>query len=214
MEGHAALVAGATGLIGSQLLELLLQDDYYTRVIALSRRPLGISNSKLENVVLEASELKDHPDLTAHDVYCCLGTTIKQAKSKEAFRKIDYDYPVELASKLKANGADQFLLVSALGAEKDSKIFYNRVKGEVETTIGEVGYSAFHIFRPSLLIGPRKVARAGEDAAKWVYKIFGFLIPAKYKGIESMKVARAMIHVAKENKTGRFIHESSMLQGY
>jgi len=214
MEGRIALIAGATGLIGSQLLELLLKDDAYSKVIALSRKPLNISHAKLENVVLEAGELKNHSELKAHDVFCCLGTTIKHAKSKGAFRKIDFDYPLELAHLLKANGAHQFLLVSALGADKNSRIFYNQVKGEAEDAIDQVGFATYHIFRPSLLMGSRKEARAGEDAAKMVYKIFGFLIPAKYKGIESIRVARAMIRLALENKTGRFIHESGQLQSF
>jgi uncharacterized protein YbjT (DUF2867 family) len=161
---------------------------------------------------MEAADLKHHKELLADDVFCCLGTTIKQAKTKEAFRKIDFDYPLELATLLKANGATQFLLVSALGSDKNSRIFYNQVKGEVEEAIGKVGYTGYHIFRPSLLIGPRNEARAGENAAKTVYKIFGFLIPAKYKGIESIKVARAMLNFAKEDKPGTFIHESLSLQ--
>ncbi len=214
MEGRVALVAGSTGLIGSQLLELLLDDSRYTRVIALSRKPLSLSHTKLENVVLEADELKNHNDLKADDVYCCLGTTIRQAKSKEAFRKVDFDYPVGLATLLKANGATQFLLVSALGSDKNSRIFYNRVKGEVEEAIDKIGFFTYHIFRPSLLIGPRKDARAGEDAAKIVYKIFGSLIPTKYKGIESIKVARAMQNVAKINIPGKFIYESDKLQAF
>ena len=214
MEGRVALVAGSTGLIGSQLLDLLLGDNAYSKVIALSRKPLAISNPKLENVVLKSDELKTHHELMAHDVFCCLGTTIRQAKSKEAFRKIDFEYPLELAQQLKSKGAEQFLLVSALGADKNSRIFYNQVKGQVEEAIGAVKFSSYHVFRPSLLIGPRKEARAGEDAAKVVYKIFGFLIPSRYKGIESIKVARAMISIAKENRLGRFIYESDALQAF
>jgi len=214
MDNRVALVAGSTGLIGSQLLELLLNDSAYSKVIALSRKPLSISNPKLENVVVEASDFKDHSAFKADDVFCCLGTTIKQAKTKEAFRKIDFDYPLTLATIMKANGATQFLLVSALGADKNSRIFYNQVKGEVEEAIGAVGISAYHIFRPSLLIGPRKEHRSGEDAAKVFYKIFGFIIPAKYKGIESIKVARAMLSFAKVNKPGKFIHESDEMQTF
>ena len=214
MENRVALVAGSTGFIGGQLLELLLSDTVYSKVIALSRKPLLISHPKLENIIVEANEIKDHKDFQADDVFCCLGTTIKQAKSKEAFRKIDFDYPLELARSLKANEAKQFLLVSALGANKNSGIFYNKVKGEVEEAIAKVGYTSFHILRPSLLIGPRKEARAGEDAAKLFYTIFGFMIPAKYKGIDSIKVARAMVSFAKENKTGIFIHESGELQRF
>lgn len=214
MENRTALVAGSTGLIGGQLLELLLADNSYSKVIAISRKPLSISNPRLENIVMEASELKNHTPLKADDVFCCLGTTIKQAKTKEAFRKIDYDYPVDLASMLKTNGATQYLLVSALGADKNSRIFYNQVKGEVEEAISAYQFVSFHIFRPSLLVGPRKESRAGEDAAKIFYKIFGFLIPAKYKDIESIKVARAMVKFAKDNKPGKFIHESGELQNF
>jgi len=163
-------------------------------------------------VIVEASELKNHRSLKADDVFCCLGTTIKQAKTREAFRKIDFDYPVQLAELLKDNGANQFLLITALGADKNSTIFYNKVKGEVEDAVGAIGFNTFHIFRPSLLIGPRREHRAGEDAAKVFYKIFAFLIPAKFKGIESIKVARAMISFARENKPGKFIHESGELQ--
>ncbi|MEQ1586787.1 MAG: NAD(P)H-binding protein [Cyclobacteriaceae bacterium] len=211
---RTALLAGSTGLIGNQLLQLLLDEVAYDKVIALSRRPLETTHPKLQNVVLEVDQLKQHADLKADDVFCCLGTTIKQAKSKEAFRKVDFDYPLELAKTLHANGAKQFLLVSALGSDKNSSIFYNRVKGEVEAAIAAVGFAAFHIFKPSLLIGPRKEQRAGEDAAKVFYKIFGFLIPQKYKGIESIKVARAMLAMAKENKSGLLIHESESVQKY
>jgi uncharacterized protein YbjT (DUF2867 family) len=214
MESRTALIAGSTGLIGSQLLELLLAESSYSKVIALSRKPLSISYPKLENIIVEANDLRNHYDLKADDVFCCLGTTIKQARSKEAFRKIDFNYPLDLANLLKASGASKFLLVSSLGADKSSGIFYNQVKGEVEDAISAVGFDSFHILRPSLLIGPRKEARAGEDAAKVVYKIFGFLIPTKYKGIESVKVARAMIHFAGENKPGKFVHESGELQGF
>lgn len=211
---RSALLAGSTGLIGNQLLQLLLHDVAYDKVIALSRKPLEVTHPKLENIVLEADQLKQHSNLKADDVFCCLGTTIKQAKTKEAFRKVDFDYPLELAKTLHANGAKQFLLVSALGSDRNSSIFYNRVKGEVEAAITAVGYATFHIFKPSLLVGPRKEQRAGEDAAKVFYKIFGFLIPQKYKGIESIKVARAMLAMAKENKLGLFIHESDSLQIY
>jgi len=211
---RTALVAGSTGLIGGQLLTLLLEDTYYSKVIALSRKPLTLTHPKLQNILLEVGELNQHADLKADDVFCCLGTTIKQAKTKEAFRKVDFDYPLELAKIIKANGGKQFLLVSALGSNKNSSIFYNRVKGEVEEVIAKVGYDSFHIFKPSLLVGPRKEQRAGEDAAKIFYKIFGFLIPKKYKEIESIKVARAMLAEAKRNLPGIFVYESDVLQAY
>jgi len=210
-----ALVAGSTGLIGSQLLALLLEDPAYTSVKALSRKPLGMDHPKLQNIVLDLSKLNEHFDqLKADDVFCCLGTTIKQAGSKEAFRKVDYEYPVELAKISKNQGATQYLIVTALGADKNSGVFYNQVKGEVEETIEQIGFQSYHIFRPSLLLGPRTEARSGEDAAKIFFKIFGFLVPLKYKAIESIKVARSMIHFAKQNSKGKFIHESKELQQF
>jgi len=211
---RTAVLAGSTGLIGNHLLELLLDDTAYDKVIALSRKPLAKRHSKLENVLVNLDEWAKLKELKADDVFCCLGTTIKQAKTKEAFRKVDFEYPVELAKALKQNGAVTFLLVSALGADKNSGIFYNQVKGEVEAAIGELAYPTTHIFRPSLLLGDRKEQRSGEDAAKVFYKIFGWLIPQKYKGIEAVKVARAMVAEAKSGKQGQHVYESAALQKY
>jgi uncharacterized protein YbjT (DUF2867 family) len=210
-----ALVAGTTGLIGSQLLDLLQRDNRYEKIIALSRKPLTIQNSKLVNLVIDFDKLDEvASSLIADDVYCCLGTTIKKVKTKEAFRKVDYTYPLTLAKLTKDQGANTFLLVSALGANKNSAIFYNTVKGEVEDAITHVGFESLHIFRPSLLIGPRVDQRSGEEAAKVIYKYLNFLIPKKFKGIESIKVARAMIAFAHLNERGIFFHESNELQSY
>ncbi len=211
MPTRVALLAGTTGLVGSSLLEMLLASDGYTHVVALSRKPLDITHAKLENIVVDFDKLSDYP-LQADDVFCCLGTTMKQAKSKEAFRKVDFDYPLQLAKQTKETGATQYLLVSALGAKSTSAIFYNKVKGEIEETITAVGFTSFHIFRPSLLLGSREEQRSGEDAAKVFYKLFNFLIPKKYKGIEAEKVARAMLVKALDKTPGKFVHESDSLQ--
>lgn len=210
-----ALIAGATGLIGKQLLQLLLEDSSYEKVRAFTRKPLDIRHAKLENIVLDFDKLSEHAaELKADDVFCCLGTTIRIAKTKEAFRKVDYDYPLELARVSKTQGAAQYLLVSALGADKNSRIFYNKVKGEVEEAIGQISFLSFHIFRPSLLLGDRTEQRPGEGTATIFFKLFAFLIPAKYKAINSRKVAKAMLTLAKENDPGFYFHESKELQGY
>jgi uncharacterized protein YbjT (DUF2867 family) len=210
-----ALVAGATGLIGKQLLQLLLEDPSYAKVKAITRQPLAIQHIKLENIVLDFSRLSEHAiALQADDVFCCLGTTIRIAKTKVAFRKVDYDYPVALARIAKGEGALQYLLVSALGANKNSGIFYNQVKGEVEEAIAHVSFRTIHVFRPSLLLGDRTEQRAGEGAATLFFKLFGFLIPSKYKAIDSLKVARAMISFAGENEPGFYFHESQELQKF
>lgn len=211
----SALIVGSTGLIGQQLLLLLLNDPYYEKVKAITRKPLEFKHEKLENLVLSFDKLSEHySGLNADDVYCCLGTTIRIAKTKEAFRKVDFDYPVELARLTKNQGARQFLLITALGADKNSSIFYNKVKGEVEEAIGHLSFRSLHIFRPSLLLGNRAEERAGEGGATVFFKIFGFLIPAKYKAIDSAKVARAMFAQAKLNEAGIFFHESKELQNY
>ena len=208
-----ALIAGATGLIGKQLLQLLLQDPSYEKVKAITRTPLDMKHPKLANLVVDFEKLSD-ADLKSDDVFCCLGTTIRIAKTKDAFRKVDYEYPLELARASRNQGATQYLLVSALGADKNSSIFYNKVKGEIEEAISHVNFHTVHIFRPSLLLGDRSVQRAGEGTATSFFKIFGFLIPTKYKAIDSGKVARSMLAFAKQPDPGFYFHESKELQGY
>lgn len=210
-----AIIAGATGLIGKQLLQLLLDDPEYHSVTSVVRSPADISHPKLKQIVVDFDQLEEYSNQLKGDVvFCCLGTTMKKAKSKEAFRKVDFHYPVELAKVTRAQGAQQFLIVSALGADKNSSIFYNKVKGETEEAVGGVGFQSYHIFRPSLLLGPRSEQRAGEDAAKAFYKFFAFLIPAKYKAIESIKVAKAMQFYARSEDEGRNIHESKSMQRF
>ncbi|MBT1703872.1 NAD-dependent epimerase/dehydratase family protein [Chryseosolibacter indicus] len=210
-----ALIAGATGLIGKQLLTLLLATNRYDKVIALTRKDLNINSSKLIELKVDFTDFDKYADqLQADDVFCCLGTTMAKAKTKQKFYEVDYSYPLRIGLATKLSGAKQYFLVSALGADKNSGIYYNKVKGEVEEAITNVAFESFHIFRPSLLLGDRAEKRTGEDAAKFVYKFFGFLIPGKYKGIEASKVARAMLHYASQEKDGKFIHESKDLQQF
>jgi uncharacterized protein YbjT (DUF2867 family) len=210
-----ALLAGGTGLIGKQVLQLLLEDSHYTKVKVITRKPLEVHHAKLENIVLNFDELAAHAgSLKADDVFCCLGTTIRIAKTKEAFRRVDFEYPVELAKITRSEGAAQFLIITALGSDKGSSVFYNRVKGEVEEAIRGIGFKTHHIFRPSLLLGARTEERVGEGTATAFFKMFGFLIPLKYKAIDSVKVARAMVHFAKSNNSGVHILESSVLQKF
>ncbi|SHH88446.1 Uncharacterized conserved protein YbjT, contains NAD(P)-binding and DUF2867 domains [Chryseolinea serpens] len=209
-----ALIAGSTGLIGSQLLSLLLQNPAYTKVIALTRVDLP-QHPKLTQIRVDFARLGENSSaLKADEVYCCLGTTMAKAGSKENFYQVDFYFPFLLAKTTRSVGAKKFMLVSALGANKNSSIYYNQVKGEIEEAISSVAFDAVHIFRPSLLLGPRTEKRSAEDAAKFFYKAFGFLIPKKYKAIESVKVARAMQHFAAEDKKGIFIHESADLQQF
>lgn len=211
---RTALLAGGTGLIGRQLLQLLLESSRYSKVIALTRHDLP-GHPRLVQIRTEFEELHDKAnELKADDVFCCLGTTMEKAGSKQNFYKVDFDYPLQVAKITKASGAKQFLLVSALGANKKSGIYYNKVKGEIEEAILQVGFETVHIFRPSLLRGKREEKRAGERAAQVLYKVVGFLIPKKYKAIDSLKVANAMFSLAEQEQKGVFIHESIQLQRF
>lgn len=210
---RTALLAGSTGLIGSQLLQLLLNNPRYDVVKALTRSSLSITHPKLVEIKVDYSKLEEvKAQLHADDVFCCLGTTMAKAKTKKKFREIDFVYPLSLAKIVKGLGAKQFMLVSALGADPRSSIYYNQVKGEIEDAVTKIDFDAVHVFRPSLLLGMREEKRAGEDAAKIVYKVFWFLIPDKYKAIEAIRVAEAMEYYAAREQKGNFIHESREMQ--
>lgn len=210
-----ALVAGSTGLIGIQLVQLLLDSGRYDQVKAITRTDLPLTHARLIQVKVDFRRLDDFKDeLKADHVFCCLGTTMAKARSERKFKEVDYDYPLALANLSLAQGAKQFLLVSALGANKQSSIFYNLVKGQLEDAVTKLPFQAIQIFRPSLLLGPRTEHRSAEEAAKFFYKVFGFLIPAKYKAIDADKVAKAMIHFATQEARGIHIHESRDLQRF
>jgi uncharacterized protein YbjT (DUF2867 family) len=162
-----AVVAGATGLVGSRVLSPLLQDSAFESVIALARRPLAQTHPKLKTVLIhDLQELPAMKEELRGDVYfCCLGTTIKTAGSQEAFRRVDLDAVVEFGRIAKAHGARSFVLVSAAGSDPKSSLFYSRVKGEAEQALGLLGLHRLVIARPGLLIGDRKESRPAERAA-------------------------------------------------
>jgi uncharacterized protein YbjT (DUF2867 family) len=197
---RSALLAGTTGLIGGRLLSRLLAHPDYDRVAVWVRRPVSLQIHKFSQLVVDFERLADYADqLDAQDVYVALGTTIKKAGSQEAFRKVDFDYPLALARIAKERGARRFLLVSALGADARSRMFYNRVKGEVEEAIAGAGIAQTWFFRPSLLVGPREEVRPGERAANAIGKaVAPFLIGGlrKYRPIAADAVAAAMVYAA------------------
>jgi uncharacterized protein YbjT (DUF2867 family) len=206
---RTALVAGASGLTGKQCVYLLLEAKEYMKVIALVRVPLKITHRKLLQVVVDYDNLEAYrQQLTADDVFCCLGTTIKVARTRENFKKVDLEYPVKLGRITLQNGAAQFLLVSAMGADIHSRIFYSRVKGETEAAVTALGFPSLSIFRPSMLTGERKEQRFGESIGKWLTRIFRFLIPSQYRSIEGVVVARAMVRTALKNVPGTRILRS------
>jgi uncharacterized protein YbjT (DUF2867 family) len=196
MNGQTAVVIGASGLIGSFVVEALLKEERFSKVRVLVRRSLSIHHSKMEECITDFSDFNDYQTKlgTGHCIFCCIGTTNAKMKgNKTAYRKIDFDIPVNAARFGKEAGFEQFLLVSAIGASAKSNVFYTRLKGEVEDVIATFHYKAYHIFRPSLLLGPRKEMRVGERIAKIFMQAFTFLTPANYKPIQACDVAQAMV---------------------
>lgn len=213
METRVAVVAGSTGLIGSHLIKKLLDNPAYDKVIALTRRPLGLHHQKLQEMDVSFQSLCNIPlDFSINDAFCCLGTTMKKAGSRAAFYQVDFTFALRFAEWALENRASKILLVSSVGANPNSFVFYNRVKGELEAVIEQLKYRSVHIFRPSLLLGERSESRLGENVGKTISKWFDPLIPEKYKGIKATEVADAMMRMAVENHiNGIFIHESDQI---
>ena len=205
-----ALIAGSSGLTGGFLLKILLEAPEYREVIAYVRKRTGMQHPKLREVVMDWEKL-DAP-VPADDVFCCLGTTIKKAGSQEAFRRVDYEYPLHLAELQLHGGSQQFLLVSAIGADASSSIFYSRVKGELEDALKKLGYKSLHIFQPSFIAGPRKEKRVGERIGLAIFSLISplFIGPLKkYAPIPAEHIARAMYRSAQKNTTGCTIYDSA-----
>ncbi len=192
-----ALLAGATGLVGRSLLDLLLAAPEYDRVVTLGRRKLDIAHPKLEQVVADFGALdKVAANLRCHDAFCCLGTTIKQAGSREAHRAVDHVAVLAFAWVARRNEAGRFFVVSSMGADAASRLFYNRVKGETEEALQVLKFQTLAIFRPSLLLGTRSRPRFGErvmTAILWVVEPLMVGRLRKYRAIQAEVVARAML---------------------
>ena len=216
MATKKALIVGATGLIGGYCLQALLEDPAYAEVVALVRNPLSTTHPKLKTVHTRFDNLEPAlAGIEADDVFCCLGTTIKKAGSQQAFRKIDYMLVLAVAELMRKKGAAQFLVVSSMGADKNAKFFYSRVKGEMESSLKHVGYPCLRILRPSLLLGPRKEFRLGEKIGALLTPMLQLFLHGplkKYQPVQAESVARFMVKVAqKETSSGIHVYESDMI---
>lgn len=211
-----AVLLGATGLIGGYCLDYLLGAPAYGKVTVLTRTKLKLKHQKLEQHVINFDRLEDYRKLLrANDIFCCLGTTMSKAGSREAFYKVDYTYCYESARIAAEEGASQFLLVSSVGADADSLVYYFRVKGELEKAIKDLPYWAVHIFQPSVLLGQRPESRWGERLAgiigRRVDSFTGGML-SRFRPIEAEVVAKAMVDAAQGLQRGIFTYPSGYLQ--
>ena len=212
MQSLTAVVLGATGLVGEQLVQQLLNDPAYSKVRILVRRPVEMSHPKLEVNIVDFDDLADYRSkLGAGDcIFCAIGTTQKKVKNdKAAYKKVDIGIPVNAAKMGKDAGFTTYLLVSAVGANAFSKNFYLKLKGEAEAEIAAINFDSFHVFRPSILLGKRKELRLAELIGKKIMKGVSLFLAGglkKYKAINAADVARAMVSAAKSDKKGMFVH--------
>ena len=217
MSDRTALLLGASGLVGGHVLRRLAADGRWGRVVTLGRRPLPTAGPTHEepevdvsHYVVDFSRLAEQADLFAcDDLFVCLGTTMAQAGSEEAFRRVDLEIPFEAAQLAHSAGARQVLLVSALGADPDARIFYNRVKGEAERAVAEVGFEAVQTFRPSLLTGDRDEVRWSERVAEVALRALRPVLRgplAALRPTPAASVARAMVEVAARRPSGVHVY--------
>jgi uncharacterized protein YbjT (DUF2867 family) len=203
-----AIVVGATGLVGRQLTELLLKDTRFEKVKTLVRRTANISNEKLEEHIVDFDDQDTWKKLVAGDVlYSALGTTLRSAGSKEAQYKIDYTFQFQVAKVAAANDVKEYVLVSAANSNPGSKIFYSRMKGELERDIKKLPFETIHIIRPGMLAGHRDEARTGEIVVGAIANVISY-VPglAKLKPIQGHDVARAMINATFRRVTGIYTY--------
>jgi uncharacterized protein YbjT (DUF2867 family) len=206
---RTALILGATGLVGKECVHQFSESPEFSRVVALTRRPLRVATRrKVENHVVDFERLDEAPEhFRVSHVVCALGTTIKKAGSQATFRRVDHDYPVAAARLALAQGAQHFLLVSALGANPRSRVFYNRVKGDVEQAIRALPYRSVTIARPSILLGEREETRVGET----IGKILSTFAPRRIRAVPARDVAAALLRSALEDALGIRVIESTDL---
>lgn len=210
-----ALVIGSNGLIGRHLLFELIKSDRYSKIIALTRKDLIISHPKLQQEIVSYDSLDSHASyFNVDDVFCCIGTTKAKTPNQNDYRKIDHDIPVNIGKICLEKGAKQYLMVSSMGADINSSIFYSKLKGETERDLAILGYTSFHAIRPSLLLGERKEQRIGESIFKLLAKPINLFLmgPLKaYKAIEGIQVAKALVAIASLEKQGNHIWMNNQL---
>jgi uncharacterized protein YbjT (DUF2867 family) len=216
--GMTAAIVGATGLVGREVVAQLCQDPSVAALHLMGRRSVDPAQfggkANLVQHQVDFDRLAQFAWPSCDTLFCCLGTTIRAAGSQPAFRDVDFDYVVESARAARKAGATRLLVVSAMGADAASRIFYNRVKGEMEQAVAALGYESVVIFRPALLSGERSGRRPVEHAAQLAFKLFNPLLPRKFRSAPASAVARAMIAMAGQATPGVTVVESDRIQAF
>lgn len=214
--GKTAVVLGATGLVGGHLLDQLIEDEAYSKIKIFGRNPVNKSHPKIEEYIIDLLTLENHKSkFTGDVVFCCIGTTKSKTKDKSKYRDIDYGIPVTAAKLSEENNISTFIVVSALGADKNSRIFYNRVKGDMEEAVISKDIKYIYVMQPSLIGGNREENRLGEKIAKFFMNLvepimFGDL--KKYRTIEPETIALAMLKLSKEPTIDESRIESDLIK--
>ena len=215
MTDRKALIAGSTGLVGKHLLQQLAKSGLYTEIISIVRRPTGIKLPNVKEEIINFENLENYEIFfNVNDIYICLGTTIKKAKTQTAFKKVDVEYPVKIATIAAKNNVQKLSVISAMGADSKSRIFYNRMKGIMEQEIIKTGIEAIYIYRPSLLLGKRSEFRFGERIASIFVRPMLFLFVGnlrKFRPIQAEKVAASMLKNCNKNMPGVNIYTNDFL---
>lgn len=213
---YKAVIAGASGLIGSSLLEQLLNHPDFSEVTVLVRKKLTLQNQKLKQVVVDFDRLESYGhEINGHAFFCCLGTTRNKTPDLKTYRKIDHDYPIHLAKIAGKNSMQQYHFISSLGADSSSFSFYTKLKGETENDLKKVKLPSLYIYQPSLLTGERHEKRTAERFATGLMKIINPLLTGKlekYRSIEAFIVARAMVNQSLKMNTGIFTYTSDQIK--
>jgi uncharacterized protein YbjT (DUF2867 family) len=211
VSSRTAVVLGASGLVGGFCLRALVDDPDYTRVLTFGRRELpALTRAKVTQRVAELGGLTPEDFHGAQDVFCALGTTIRKAGSEEAFRRVDLELPLRAAEQALKAGAEQFVVVSSVGADAASKNFYLRTKGELERELARLPYRAIHILRPSLLIGKRAEFRLGEAIAMKIAPVLDLLTLGPLRKYHSMRAeiaGKSMVGAARQGRSGTSVYE-------
>jgi uncharacterized protein YbjT (DUF2867 family) len=204
--GKTAIILGGTGLVGSALIQQLIQDADYEKIVVLSRRNLDFTHPKMEVKLVDFDKISNYQNEIKGDVlFSSMGTTIGKAKTKENQYKIDYTYQFEVAKLAAQNGVKNYVLISSAGANANSKIFYSKMKGELDAAVQQLPFEKITILRPSFLDGDRKESRLGEKIGMAIFKLIAW-IPGikKYRPIHVNQVAQAMRNAISKGKSGIF----------